>query len=484
MIMTKKIAIAGAFGFVGRQLIEYFCQKPGFEVYALTRSLMEDEDRVKDFTKEDRENKDRIKIVQCDLFSMLDCEKALEGMDYAFYLVHSMLPSSKLMQANFMDMDLILSDNFARAAKKANIQHIVYLGGIIPQKDTLSPHLESRLETEETLASYGTPITSLRAAIILGRQGSSFNIVLKLVERLPAMICPHWCATKSNPVWVGDVVYAFEEVLGKKEYFNNFYDLAGATCLSYRDILARTAKHLGLKRRFINFPFFTPGLSKLWVSTITATPKNLVYPLINSLKHEMTPNSGHQLKIANHPAISFEESLDKSLHENDLRYARGHKVHRPKFQFWGQNLKKKDVRSIQRLHRPKGKSALWVAKEYIKWLPGFFKLIKLIKVRFPQKGITQFVVPLLNIPILELTFSEQRSSQDRQLFYITGGFLASKSPGRARLEFRETTCGKYFIVAIHEFVPSLPWFIYIYTQAPFHLFVMRRFQSYMNKLSL
>src|SRR6056300_744357 len=160
--MTTKIVIAGAFGFVGRQLIEYFCQKQDYEIYALTRSLMEDEELTKNWTTKDKENKARIHVVQCDLFSMLDCEKALEGIDYAFYLVHSMLPTSRLMQANFMDMDLILSDNFARAAHKANIKHIVYLGGIIPQKEALSPHLKSRLETEETLSSYGTPLTSLR----------------------------------------------------------------------------------------------------------------------------------------------------------------------------------------------------------------------------------------------------------------------------------------------------------------------------------
>ena len=481
--MTKKIAVAGAFGFVGKQILEYFCQDPQYEVYALTRSLIEDEKQIKGWTENDQQNKDRIHIVQCDLFSMLDCEKALEGMDYAFYLVHSMLPTSKLMQSDFSDMDLILADNFARAAKKANIKHIVYLGGIIPQKDALSLHLQSRLETEETLASYGTPVTSLRAAIVLGKKGSSFNIVLKLVERLPAMICPHWCSTKSNPIWVKDVVYAFEEVVGKEKHFGKYYDLAGATCLSYREILAKTAEYLGLKRYFINFPFFTPGLSKLWVSLITATPKNLVYPLINSLKHEMIPDEMHKLVIPDHPPVSFKKALEYSLTEEDLRYAKGQSVKREKQSFWGQELKKHDVRSIQRLERPEGKDAEWVVKEYLKWLPYFFKLIKFINVKINEKGTIQFVIPIIGIPILELTYSESRSSSDRQLFYITGGILAAKNQGRGRLEFRETTCGKYFLVGIHEFVPAIPWYIYIITQAPFHLFVMRRFQAYMKKLS-
>ncbi|MDH5581989.1 MAG: hypothetical protein OEY33_08775, partial [Bdellovibrionales bacterium] len=218
-------------------------------------------------------------------------------------------------------------------------------------------------------------------------------------------------------------------------------------------------------------------------SVVTQTPKNLVYPLINSLKHEMTPSPSHLLKIDEHPPLNFEQSIEKSLHEDDLRYAKGHKVKRKKLQFWGQKIKKKDVRSIQRLERPANKSASWVAKEYIKWLPQFFKFIKLIKVRFPREGVTQFIIPILNIPILELTFSNERSSEDRQLFYITGGLLAAKEQGRGRLEFRETTCGKYFIVAIHEFVPAVPWYVYIYTQAPFHLFVMKRFQKFIKKIS-
>lgn len=468
--MTKKIAIAGAFGFVGKHLIEHFGNNPEYEIYALTRSFVEDEEQRKDLKNQS------IKIVQCDLFSMSDCEKVLEGMDYAFYLVHSMLPTSKLMQCDFSDMDLILSDNFARAAKKANIKHIIYLGGIIPQKDALSSHLKSRQETEETLASYGTPVTSLRAAIILGQGGSSFNIVIKLVKRLPAMICPHWCATKSNPIWVGDVVKSFEYVLGKEEHFGKYYDLAGSTCLSYREIMSETADFLSLKRYFLNFPFFTPGLSKLWVSVVTQTPKNLVYPLIQSLKHEMTPDQKHELIIENHKNLTFRGALEKSV--EDIELIKLGKV--KKVKFWGLNLKKRDVRSIQRLHRPEGKNARWVAEKYTQWLPRFFKFLKLIGVK-KENDKTIFYIPILRIPIIELTYSKERSSDDRVLFYITGGFLAAKNQGRGRLEFRETTCGKYFLVGIHEFVPALPWFIYIYTQAPFHLFVMKRFVNYMKK---
>ena len=129
---------------------------------------------------------------------------------------------------------------------------------------------------------------------------------------------------------------------------------------------------------------------------------------------------------------------------------------------------------------PKNTSSTWLAKKYMEWLPEFFSF--LIKVKI-QGNICSFIGPFFKTPLLELSLSLTRSTSDRQIFYITGGYLASKNQGRGRLEFRETSCGNYFLVAIHEFVPSLPWFIYIYTQALFHAFVMSRFQVFIKKIS-
>ena len=125
------IAIAGAFGFVGRNLMAKLCQDSRVKIFALTRAPSEDTPQLqlfeKDFPSMTKDEKSRITVVHCDLFSLLDCENVLQEMDYAIYLVHSMLPTSRLMQANFADMDLILADNFARAAKKADIKKIIYL---------------------------------------------------------------------------------------------------------------------------------------------------------------------------------------------------------------------------------------------------------------------------------------------------------------------------------------------------------------------
>lgn len=166
-----KVVIAGASGYIGRSLLTSLGDHA--DIIGLSRS--------------DSKNDDGIEWRSCDLFSMKDTEKGVTGADIAVYLIHSMMKSAKLTQGSFEDMDVILADNFAQAAQKQGIKHIIYLTGIIPNEDEahLSRHLKSRLEVERILSSYTIPVTSLRAGLIIGPKGSSFPILTKLVKRLP-----------------------------------------------------------------------------------------------------------------------------------------------------------------------------------------------------------------------------------------------------------------------------------------------------------
>ena len=146
-----KIAVAGSSGFVGSALLPRLAKE--HQVVALTRG--------------DIPNQENISWVQCDLFSLLETEKALKGVDFAVYLVHSMLPSAQLTQGSFQDLDLLVADNFARAAELNNIKQIIYVGGIIPSNQELSKHLKSRKEVENALAFRKAKLTTLRAAMIL-----------------------------------------------------------------------------------------------------------------------------------------------------------------------------------------------------------------------------------------------------------------------------------------------------------------------------
>jgi nucleoside-diphosphate-sugar epimerase len=461
-----KILIAGASGFVGKALLKSLSQDNSNEIFALSRSA----------------NKssvgENIHWLSCDLFSLKDIQKVMAGMDIGIYLIHSMVPSAGLVQGDFQDIDLILADNFSRAAKENGLKQIIYLGGIIPSKEVeLSEHLKSRIETEETLSAYGTPVTTLRAPIIIGKNGSSFTIVNKLVERLPLMILPSWTGTFSCPVHIDDVVKSISFVIGKEQHFNKIYNLMGPDIISYNQLLEITAKVKGLKRYFFKVPFFTLQLSRLWVSTVTGTPRDLVYPLIQSLKYPMVSNPESAIEIPGYKFKGIEESIKEAL---GVREIPNEKNLFPVFirneVFYHPSVEKKEVRSVQRLNRPAGKSALWVKEKYFEWLPKFFKRVIVVKV---EGDVIKFRLFDL-IDLLILTYSKERSTPDRQLTYITGGFLAKKDQGRARLEFRETTCGKYFIVAIHEFKPFLPWYIYRFTQAPYHLWVMKKFGDHLK----
>ena len=195
------VAIAGASGYIGHHLLD--CLKGKATVIGLSRSGGR------------REDTEDVKWRSCDLFSMKDAEKGLEGADIAVYLVHSMMKSAKLTQGTFEDMDVILADNFAQAAKKQGIQQIVYMSGIIPEddKEELSQHLRSRLEVERVLRAYDVPLTALRAGLIVGPKGSSFPILSKLVKRLPIMILPRWTKTRTQPVALRDVLSALTSII-------------------------------------------------------------------------------------------------------------------------------------------------------------------------------------------------------------------------------------------------------------------------------
>ena len=196
----RKILIAGASGFIGHALIENLLKDENIEIVGLSRGIK-------------TSTHPRLTWKKCDLFSLKDITEAMPGCDTAYYLVHSMLPSASLSQGKFYDFDLIMADNFVRAAKIHKLGHIIYLGGMIPESDDLSWHLRSRLEVEETFKLSPIKTTVLRAGLIIGPHGSSFTILERLVKRLPVMICPAWTRTLSQPVALKDIIRALYRVL-------------------------------------------------------------------------------------------------------------------------------------------------------------------------------------------------------------------------------------------------------------------------------
>ena len=452
------VAVAGASGFVGSALLPALTDD--FDVVALRRTPATELPGVR--------------WQRCDLFSLLQTERALEGADYAVYLVHSMLPA-RLTQARFEDMDFILADNFARSAARAGVKQILYLGGIIPDDARLSRHLASRLEVERVLAARGVPVTSLRAGLIVGPRGSSFRMVARLVDRSPVLLCPHWTRSMTQPVGLRDVVSLLRYCVGREEMFGRAFDLGGPEVMTYVDLMRRTAERLGKKRCIIAVPFIPTRLSVLGMRMITGAHRELVAPLVESLRHAMVAHSPTLQERAGVVAQSFDEALDEALpaekvasEEADHHLARRH-VHSEKGLY---------VCSIQRLPLPPGYDAIWVAREYARWLPSFFK--RVLRVTVDEHLNLVFRITGVRRPLLELSYSSNRSSADRPLYYITGGLLVRLGDvpdGRApaRLEFRESPDRRSVLAAIFNYSPALPWWFYRLTQAPIHLLVMKLF---------
>lgn len=386
-------------------------------------------------------------------------------IDLALYLVHSMGPTAQLDQGTFADYDLLLADNFSRLMQNSKVKHMIYLGGLIPETADLSLHLQSRLEVEETFAQYNLPTTVFRAGLILGAAGSSFQILLKLVKRLPIMICPRWTQTLTTPVDLDTVITSIASSALAREHIGRVYNLAGCRPLTYIQMMQDTARRLGLRRYFITVPFFTPTLSRLWVRLIANASKDLVYPLIESLEHPMVARQDHMFSVDSDRRSYFE------LLESTFLKTRQDSA------FFSFRVKRNTVRSVQRLSLPKGKNAEWIKEQYLNWLPRFLSPIINAKSEGPTASLS-----FGSKQLLSLKLNQERSNCDRQLLYFNDGLLVSNE-NRGRIEFRVVLNRRFVLAAIHDYRPSLPWFIYKLTQAWFHLLVMRAFAKYLDSIN-
>jgi uncharacterized protein YbjT (DUF2867 family) len=447
----RKILIAGASGFIGSALIERLLKHEDVEIVALSRG-------------QKISNHPRLVWKRCDLFSLKDISDAMAGCEEAYYLVHSMLPSASLSQGTFYDFDLIMADNFVRAGLKHNLKHIMYLGGMIPHGIELSWHLRSREEVERTFHLSPIRTTVLRCGLIIGPQGSSFTILQRLIERLPIMICPNWTNTRSQPVALQDCIKVLERCLIDREVQGRIYDIAGNEVVTYQNLILRTASVIRKNTTIFTLNVIPLWFSRFWVTFITRVPKNLVYPLVLSLRYEMIPSKDHLWPYPSDTETSLDESLNLALN------------YPQKTKFKGHTPQEKDVRSIQRLVLPPSRDADWVASEYFNWLPTFFST--LVKVLIEGNKCTFYLFnPAIKILILEK--SVERSSSERQLLYVVGGLL-SGNQDRGRLEFREVLERRYVMAALHEFRPALPWYVYRWTQAIVHLIVMKAFGEHLK----
>jgi uncharacterized protein YbjT (DUF2867 family) len=227
-------------------------------------------------------------VVTADLLDAASLPAALEGMEAAYYLVHSMGGRSIGEIDAFAERDRRAATNFLAAAEGAGLSRIIYLGGLGETGDKLSHHLASRIEVARILQS-GAHVrtTALRAAVIIGAGGASFELLRHLVERLPVMTVPRWITTRCQPIAVDDVIAYLVGCLANPATAGLSLDIGGPEITTYRGMMEIYARVRGLRRLIIPVPLLTPRLSAHWINLVTPVPAGVVYPLVEGLRNEV-----------------------------------------------------------------------------------------------------------------------------------------------------------------------------------------------------
>jgi uncharacterized protein YbjT (DUF2867 family) len=264
--------VTGVTGYIGGRLVRELLQA-GYKVRVFARFP----DRLRDMPWIND-----VEIATGDALVSNEVENAMQNVDVVYYLLHALNKGK-----DFVDIETKMAETFAHAAKKKNVQRIIYLGGIIPEQK-LSAHLESRKITGEILRSSGVPTIELRAGVVIGSGSASFEMLRYLTERLPIMITPKWVQTKIQPIAVRDVLYYLVGAAGIVENLNQAFDIGGPDVFTYKEMMIHYAKVADLRKRIIiPVPLLTPRLSSLWVNFVTPVPASIARPLVRSLINEV-----------------------------------------------------------------------------------------------------------------------------------------------------------------------------------------------------
>jgi uncharacterized protein YbjT (DUF2867 family) len=236
---------------------------------------------------------------------------ALDGVDVAYYLIHSMGGDR-----DFAARDRQAAETFATAAAAAGVRRVIYLGGLSGggEAEASSAHLRSRGEVADVLARHVPQLVHVRAAMIIGAGGASFEMLRALVRRLPAMVCPRWIDTRTQPIAIGDVAGALHRLRDRAdEDVAGDVELGGADVLSYRAMMTRTARAMGRRPpAIVRVPVLTPRLSSYWVELVTPVDAALVRPLIDGLREEMVVHTPPPAGINDAP-LGFDAAVREAL---------------------------------------------------------------------------------------------------------------------------------------------------------------------------
>jgi uncharacterized protein YbjT (DUF2867 family) len=293
-----KILLTGANGYIGMRLLPVLVRN-GHQVICFVRDKrrMQVDDAIAD----------SISYYEGDLLKEETLQNIPEDIDAAYYLVHSIGAS-----ADYEKLEAQAAHNFVDAINQTQCQQVIYLSGIV-NDDKLSKHLRSRKNVENILMNGPVSTTVLRAGIIIGSGGASFEIIRDLVEKLPVMVAPKWVSTKSQPIALRNVLQYLHGVLRQEEAYNRVFDIGGPEVLTYKDMLLQFAEVRNLRRYIISVPVLSPRLSSLWLYFVTSTSFKLARGLVDSMKNEVTVEHKGISDIVQVDLLSYREAVQRAF---------------------------------------------------------------------------------------------------------------------------------------------------------------------------
>ncbi len=263
--------VLGASGYVGTHLVPFLASR-GFAVRAAARRVEALEAR----------GWTGVEVMAADALDATSLDRALAGVQVAYYLVHSMAAG-----AQFPRLDRQAAVAFREAAARAGVQRIVYLGGLLPAQADASAHLASRAETGALLREGPVPVTEVRAGMIIGPGSAAFEVIRDLVFHLPAMVTPRWVRSRSQPIALDDVLEVLARLPAIEQAAGAVYDVGGPEVLTYEDLMRQFGELVGRRPVILPVPVLTPRLSSYWLDLVTAVPANVARALIEGLAHDV-----------------------------------------------------------------------------------------------------------------------------------------------------------------------------------------------------
>ena len=303
-----QVLLTGVTGFIGGRLVLTLAAE-GIKVRCLVRSPRKLPGALQSLPG--------VEFVSGDLLKADTLVSALEGMDAAYYLVHSMGGRNLAEIHSFAERDRQAAENFVKAADAAGLERVLYLGGLGELGDNLSEHLVSRLQVAKILQSGRARATVLRAANIIGAGGAPFEMLRHLVERLPVMVCPRWVDTRCQPIAVENVTDYLLGCLREPATAGLTLDIGGLDIITYRQLMLIYARVRGLRRLIISVPVLTPRLSAYWINLMTPVPAGIVMPLVEGLKNEVICRENRIRDFVPIRLISMEDAICTALTETE-----------------------------------------------------------------------------------------------------------------------------------------------------------------------